>query len=55
MSDLLSREDYLAIARDLSLPSNAHINGKFTAARSGDTFSSINPATGETLTRDCRL
>jgi gamma-glutamyl-gamma-aminobutyraldehyde dehydrogenase len=51
MSELLTHDDYLAIARDLSLPSNAHINGRFTAARSGETFLSINPATGEELTR----
>ena len=50
MSELLSREDYLGVAKDLSLPSNAHINGKYTAARSGATFPSVNPATGEKLT-----
>ena len=47
MSDLLSREDYLAIAQDLSLPSNAHIDDKFSAPRCGDASTSVNPATGE--------
>lgn len=47
--NLLSHEDYLALARDLSLPTNAHIDGQFMAARSGETFPSINPATGEEL------
>ncbi|MBN1516139.1 aldehyde dehydrogenase [Candidatus Sumerlaeota bacterium] len=51
MADLLTRDEYLAIAKELSFPSNAHINGKFTAAKSGKTIPSINPATGETLTQ----
>jgi gamma-glutamyl-gamma-aminobutyraldehyde dehydrogenase len=51
MSDLLSCEDYQAIADEMDFPSNAHINGKFTAAKSGETFESINPATGKVLTK----
>ena len=51
MSDLLTRDEYHAIAKKLSLPSNAFINGKFTAAKSGKTYDSINPATGEILTQ----
>ncbi len=51
MSDLLSRDDYLAIAQEVPRPSNAHINGKFTAPRSGVEFPTFNPATGEELTR----
>ncbi len=50
MSDLLTREEYQAIAEEVVFPSNAHINGKFTAARSGETFETINPATGASLT-----
>ncbi len=50
MSDLLTREEYQAVADDMDFPSNAHINGKFTAARSGETYETINPATGKVLT-----
>ena len=46
MSDLLTRDEYQAIAEDIDFPCNAHIHGKFTGARSGETFASINPATG---------
>ena len=49
MSELLSHEEYKAIAQSLSLPTTAFIDGKFQAARSGDSFATINPATGETL------
>lgn len=49
MSDLLSHEEYKAIAQSLTLPTTAFIDGKFQAARSGDSFATINPATGETL------
>jgi gamma-glutamyl-gamma-aminobutyraldehyde dehydrogenase len=49
MSDLLTHEEYQAIAAELSLPVNAWINGKFTAPKSGKTMDSINPATGALL------
>ena len=49
MSTLLTHEEYKAIARDLSLPLNAYINGKFAAPRSGQRMPTINPATGEVL------
>ena len=48
-SDLRTREDYQAIADDMNFPSNAHINGKFTKAKSGKTFETVNPATGKVL------
>lgn len=47
--NLLTREEYAAIAKSMTYPSNAWINGKYTAARSGATFPTVNPATGETL------
>ncbi len=50
MHELLTREDYAATAAGLNLPSNAYINGKFVKARSGRTFETVNPATGEVLT-----
>ena len=49
MHDLLSHEEYVQIANELSVPTNAHINGKFTAAKSGDTLASYNPANGQLL------
>lgn len=49
MSDLLTRDEYLAIAQSLALPSGAHIDGRACNAISGATFVSINPATGEEL------
>lgn len=49
MSDLLSHEEYQAIAASINFPSNAFIDGKFQPSRSGNTFATVNPATGETL------
>jgi len=49
MPNLLTHEEYKAIAADLSLPGNAYINGKFAAAKSGATMDTINPATGKVL------
>ncbi len=51
MSSLLTREDYGAIARTLVMPSGAFIDGKARPAASGETFDSINPATGEALNK----
>ncbi len=49
MSSVLTRDEYAAIASSLTLPTIAWMNGKFASARSGETFESINPATGEKL------
>lgn len=51
MSDLLTREEYQALADSMSFPANAHINGKFVAAKEGESFDTVNPATGEVLAR----
>ncbi|MEM5502928.1 aldehyde dehydrogenase [Ahrensia kielensis] len=51
MSDLLTTEEYKAVAAGLSLPMQAFIDGSFQPAKSGKTFDSINPATGELLTK----
>lgn len=50
MSDLLTREEYQSIAGSISLPGNAFVNGRYRPARSGHTFNTLNPATGEALT-----
>ncbi|MDP6805917.1 MAG: aldehyde dehydrogenase [Rhodospirillales bacterium] len=49
MDDLLTRDEYGAIARELSLPVNAFIHGRFTPAHGGGTFETVNPATGKVL------
>lgn len=50
MSELLTREQYHAIAADLQLPTQSFIDGRFRPALSGNTLPTINPATGEVLT-----
>ena len=50
MSELLTLDEYRAIAQSLTLPSSAFIDGKFQVSKSGESFATINPATGETLT-----
>ena len=49
MSDLLTHEEYSAIANSLSFPTNAFINGQFQSSKSGKTFETINPATGKVI------
>ncbi|MEL7092187.1 MAG: aldehyde dehydrogenase family protein, partial [Pseudomonadota bacterium] len=49
MSDLLTREEYAAIAAGLDLPGGAFVDGGFRAAASGATFETVNPATGAVL------
>ncbi len=49
MSSLLTREEYEAIARDLVLPTQAFIDGRFRPAQSGKTFRTVNPANGTVL------
>ncbi len=49
MSDLLTTEEYKAIAAGLSFPTQAFIDGTFRPAQSGKTFDTVNPATGAVL------
>ena len=49
MSELLTQAEYRSIAEDLILPTSAYINGGYRPAASGETFASINPATGDKL------
>ena len=44
MSDLLTHEEYQAIAASLDLPQNAWIDGSYRPALSGQTFDTVNPA-----------
>jgi len=50
MQQLSTLNDVTTLARDLPLPDKAFINGRFTAAASGKTLATTNPATGEHLT-----
>ena len=45
----LSHKDWIGKAAAIRFRDKAFIDGRFVAARSGRTFASINPATGETL------
>ncbi len=49
MADLLSRDEYHAIADDLSPMTNSWINGKFVSAKTGATYQTTNPATGKLI------
>jgi len=49
MVDVLTREEYLGVAKAMTFPANSWINGKFTSAKSGETYETTNPATGEVL------
>ena len=53
--ELLTEEEYRAIAEGLDPPTTAFVDGGFRPAASGKTFASINPATGDTLAQiaDC--
>ena len=47
--DLLTQEEYQAIADNLALPNNAFIDGSYRPAGTGKTFETVNPATGAKL------
>lgn len=51
MGDVLTSAEYKAIAQGLTLGGNAFIDGNARPAISGETFSTINPATGMELAR----
>jgi gamma-glutamyl-gamma-aminobutyraldehyde dehydrogenase len=48
MSDLLTRDEYAAIAAGIDFPRSAFIDGKFRPGR-GEAMPTINPATGATI------
>jgi NAD-dependent aldehyde dehydrogenases len=49
--DLLTQQEYRAIAEGLDLPGNAFVDGGYRPAISGKTFDTMNPATGKVLTQ----
>ena len=48
MSDLLTRDEYAALASSINYPRGAFIDGKFRPGK-GAKLKSVNPATGETI------
>lgn len=51
MGDLLTHDEYKAIAARLEFPTQAFIDGRFRPAASGKTFETTNPATGAVLAK----
>ena len=51
MSDLLTAQEYKAIAATMTIGGNAFIDGIGRPAASGETFTTTNPATGDELAR----
>jgi len=49
MSELLTHEEYTAIAAGLTLPTTAFVDGSFRASQSSKIFETINPANGDGL------
>ena len=47
--DPSTKQEWLALAQDLKLPAGLFIDGKLQESASGETFPSLNPATGEVL------
>lgn len=47
--DLLTREEYKALAAELDFPTAAYIDGAYRPAISGKTFATVNPSTGDVL------
>lgn len=46
---LLTKDEYKALATDLEFPTMAFVDGGYRPAISGETFATVNPATGEEL------
>lgn len=49
MSELLTHQEYQAIAKSLDYPTTAFINGQFQPSKSAQTFATHNPATSELI------
>ena len=49
MSELLTHEEYSAIAAGLPLPTTAFVAGSFRASQSSKIFETVNPANGDGL------
>ena len=49
MSTLLTHEEYISIAKNITYSVDPFVNGKFYKPLAGKTMETINPATGEVL------
>jgi len=49
--DLLTKDEYAAIAAGLEFPTTAFVDGGYRPAASGKTFDTVNPATGEVIAK----
>ena len=47
MSELLTKEEYVAIAKAMTFPVEPFINGAYQKPGAGKTMETINPATGD--------
>ena len=51
MANLLTHEEYQALAKSLEFPTNAFIDGSYRPAISGDTFTTVNPVNGNSIAK----
>ena len=51
MSNLLTKEQYAAVAADIKFYVHPFIDGKYQQSKVGNTMDTVNPATGEVLTQ----
>ncbi|QXI26504.1 aldehyde dehydrogenase [Pseudomonas vanderleydeniana] len=51
MADVLSKDEYAAIAANLKFPTQAYIGGEFRNSLTGRTFDTFNPANGQLLAK----
>lgn len=49
MTDLLTQDEYEALAKTIDMPTNAFIDGGYRPSKSGNSFATVNPATGTKL------
>ena len=51
MSELLTQDEYQAIAKQLDFPTGAFIDGKSQVSATGESFATLDPATGNEITQ----
>lgn len=54
MNDVLTHDEYDALAGNINRPTGAFIDGRACAAKNAATFDSINPASGELVAKICQ-
>ena len=53
MTTLSTREEYEALSKEINLPTGCFINGKSQHPKGAETFTTLNPASGEVLAEIC--